>query len=64
VLARALYRQEVAGLVAACADSVYSGEGEVALAIVEDILDRWAQRRSRSTGSAPGRIGSSHVTSA
>ena len=40
VLARASYLQEVAGLVAAGADSVYSGEGEVALAFVEDILDR------------------------
>ncbi len=39
VLARASYLREVPGLKGAGADAVYSGEGEVALAFVEDILD-------------------------
>jgi CPA2 family monovalent cation:H+ antiporter-2 len=39
VLGRASYLREVAGLKAAGADAVYSGEGEVALAFVEDILE-------------------------
>jgi CPA2 family monovalent cation:H+ antiporter-2 len=40
VLARASYLRHVPGLKAAGADAVYSGEGEVALAFIEDILDR------------------------
>jgi CPA2 family monovalent cation:H+ antiporter-2 len=40
VLARAGYLRDLPPLKAAGADSVYSGEGEVALAFVEDILDR------------------------
>jgi CPA2 family monovalent cation:H+ antiporter-2 len=40
VLARASYLRDVAGLKAAGADEVYSGEGEVALAFVEDILEK------------------------
>jgi len=39
VLARASYLRDVASLNAAGANRVYSGEGEVALAFVEDILD-------------------------
>ena len=39
VLARAAYLRDVAALRAAGATSVYSGEGEVALAFVADILD-------------------------
>ena len=39
VLARAPYLRDVQALKAAGADSVYSGEGEVALAFVEDILE-------------------------
>jgi CPA2 family monovalent cation:H+ antiporter-2 len=39
VLARATYLRDLAGLKAAGANQVYSGEGEVALAFIEDILD-------------------------
>ena len=39
VLARASYLRDVASLSGAGADRVYSGEGEVALAFIEDILD-------------------------
>ena len=39
VLARAAYLRDVASLKQAGANSVYSGEGEVALAFIEDILD-------------------------
>ena len=39
VLARAPYLRDVAVLKEAGATSVYSGEGEVALAFIEDILD-------------------------
>jgi CPA2 family monovalent cation:H+ antiporter-2 len=39
VLARAPYLRDVASLKAAGAHRVYSGEGEVALAFIEDILD-------------------------
>jgi K+:H+ antiporter len=39
VLARATYLRDVASLREAGASSVYSGEGEIALALVEDILD-------------------------
>jgi CPA2 family monovalent cation:H+ antiporter-2 len=39
VLARAPYLRDVAALKAAGADTVYSGEGEVALAVVEDNLE-------------------------
>ena len=39
VLARALYLRDVQGLKHAGADTVYSGEGEVAVAFIEDILD-------------------------
>ena len=39
VLARALYLRDVPILVYAGANSVYSGEGEVALAFIEDILE-------------------------
>ena len=39
VLARAAYLRDVPQLKAAGATSVYSGEGEVALAFIEDILD-------------------------
>jgi monovalent cation:H+ antiporter-2, CPA2 family len=39
VLARAAYLRDLAGLKAAGANQVYSGEGEVALAFIEDILD-------------------------
>jgi CPA2 family monovalent cation:H+ antiporter-2 len=39
VLARATYLRDVAPLKSAGADQVYSGEAEVALAFVEDILD-------------------------
>jgi CPA2 family monovalent cation:H+ antiporter-2 len=39
VLARAGYLRDVPSLKAAGADTVYSGEGEVALAFVEEILD-------------------------
>jgi CPA2 family monovalent cation:H+ antiporter-2 len=39
VLARAPYLREVASLQEAGADRVYSGEGEVALAFIEDLLD-------------------------
>jgi CPA2 family monovalent cation:H+ antiporter-2 len=40
VLARAAYLRDVPSLKQAGANSVYSGEGEVALAFIEDILDR------------------------
>ena len=40
VLARASYLRDVPALRAAGADNVYSGEGEVALAFVEDILEK------------------------
>jgi CPA2 family monovalent cation:H+ antiporter-2 len=39
VLARATYLRDLPGLLAAGATRVYSGEGEVALAFIEDILD-------------------------
>jgi CPA2 family monovalent cation:H+ antiporter-2 len=39
VLARALYLRDVRSLKDAGANSVYSGEGEVALAFIEDIMD-------------------------
>ena len=39
VLARAPYLRDVASLKEAGADAVYSGEGEVALAFIEDILE-------------------------
>jgi monovalent cation:H+ antiporter-2, CPA2 family len=39
VLARASYLRDVAALKEAGANGVYSGEGEVALAFIEDILD-------------------------
>jgi len=39
VLARAAYLRDLAPLKAAGADTAYSGEGEVALAFIEDILD-------------------------
>ena len=39
VLARATYLRDLAGMKAAGANQVYSGEGEVALAFIEDILD-------------------------
>jgi CPA2 family monovalent cation:H+ antiporter-2 len=39
VLARALYLREIPELKEAGANSVYSGEGEVALAFIEDLLD-------------------------
>jgi CPA2 family monovalent cation:H+ antiporter-2 len=39
VLARAAYLRDVGSLKDAGADRVYSGEGEVALAFIEDILD-------------------------
>ena len=39
VLARATYLRDVAPLKAAGADQIYSGEAEVALAFIEDILD-------------------------
>jgi CPA2 family monovalent cation:H+ antiporter-2 len=40
VLARAPYLRDVPALKEAGANSVYSGEAEVALAFIEDILDR------------------------
>jgi len=40
VLARTSYLRDVPAMQAAGADSVYSGEGEVALAFIEDLLDR------------------------
>jgi CPA2 family monovalent cation:H+ antiporter-2 len=40
VLARAAYLRDLPGLKHAGADTIYSGEGEVALAFIEDLLDR------------------------
>jgi monovalent cation:H+ antiporter-2, CPA2 family len=40
ILARAVYLRDLGGLHGAGADTVYAGEGEVALAFVEDLLDR------------------------
>ena len=40
VLARAPYLRDVGALKQAGAETVFSGEGEVALAFIEDILDR------------------------
>ena len=40
ILARAVYLRDLKGLHGAGADTVYAGEGEVALAFIEDILDR------------------------
>jgi len=42
VLARASYLRDVPSLKQAGANSVYSGEGEVALAFIEDILSSTA----------------------
>jgi CPA2 family monovalent cation:H+ antiporter-2 len=39
VLARATYLRDVAALKEAGANTVFSGEGEVALAFIEDLLD-------------------------
>ena len=38
VLARTTYLREITALKEAGADSVYSGEGEIAIAFIEDIL--------------------------
>ena len=40
ILARAVYLRDLEGLHHAGADTVYAGEGEVALAFIEDLLDR------------------------
>jgi monovalent cation:H+ antiporter-2, CPA2 family len=40
ILARAVYLRDLEGLHGAGADTVYAGEGEVALAFIEDILNR------------------------
>ncbi len=40
VLARAMYLRELPDLKRAGADTVFTGEGEVALAFVEDLLSR------------------------
>jgi CPA2 family monovalent cation:H+ antiporter-2 len=40
VLARAAYLRDLSGLKAAGANTIYTGEGEVALAFIEDILGR------------------------
>jgi CPA2 family monovalent cation:H+ antiporter-2 len=40
VLARAAYLRDLSPLLGAGADTVYTGEGEVALAFIEDILER------------------------
>ena len=40
ILARGAYLRDLEGLHQAGADTVYAGEGEVALAFIEDILDR------------------------
>ena len=40
ILARAVYLRDLEGLHGAGADTVYAGEGEVALAFIEDILER------------------------
>jgi CPA2 family monovalent cation:H+ antiporter-2 len=47
VLARASYLREHAALTHAGADTVYSGEGEVALAFVEDILTKLGATRDQ-----------------
>ena len=40
MLARAAYLRDLSGLKAAGANTIYTGEGEVALAFIEDILGR------------------------
>ena len=47
VLARASYLRDVASLREAGADSVYSGEREVALAFIEDILQELGATRDQ-----------------
>jgi monovalent cation:H+ antiporter-2, CPA2 family len=47
VLARAAYLRDVAALKAAGANSVYSGEAEVALAFIEEILDSLGATREQ-----------------
>jgi CPA2 family monovalent cation:H+ antiporter-2 len=61
VLARAAYLRDVPPLKAAGADTVYSGEGEVALAFAEHILDRLGatpeqieRERIRARAALPG----------
>ena len=55
VLARSAYLRGLDALHEAGADAVFSGEGEVALAFIEDILAGSAPRPSRSTASATAR---------
>lgn len=64
VLARASYLRDLPGLRDAGADTVYTGEGEVALAFVEDLLARLGataeqidRERARAHGELFGRIG-------
>ena len=47
VLARAGYLRDLPGLTSAGADTVYSGEGEVALAFIEDLLQRLGATRDQ-----------------
>jgi CPA2 family monovalent cation:H+ antiporter-2 len=64
VLARASYLRDVPTLKAAGANSIYSGEGEVALAFIEDILDDLGatpeqidRERARAHGELAGSAG-------
>ena len=63
VLARAPYLRDVPALKEAGANSVYSGEGEVALAFIEDILDSLGataeqidRERARAHGELSGEV--------
>ena len=55
VLARTAYLRDVDALHEAGANEVFSGEGEVALALTEAILSGWARRPSRWTANASAR---------
>ena len=64
VLARASYLRDVQELRDAGATAVYSGEGEVALAFIEDILDNLGataeqidRERERAPPNCPARLG-------
>ena len=63
VLARAPYLRDIQALKEAGADTVYTGEGEVALAFIEDILERLGaspeqidRERARAHGELFGRV--------
>ena len=64
VLARAGYLRGIDALRQAGADAVFSGEGEVALAMAEAILESSGRRPNRSTATRPGADGAGTDTPA